>query len=270
MTVVAQYPNDEIMVLCKGADALVLPRCQAAPYTELTIRQLEDFASTGLRTLVYARKRLEIDEYEAWNDEYIEAMSDITNRNIRVAQLAEQLETALELLGASAIEDKLQDQVPETISKLREAGIKVWVLTGDKVETAINIASACALLTREMGTVQVDGKHTSDVQTQLVEGLKAIASEPDTDFALIVTGEALLRALTPNLSKDFIALAEKCVAVLACRVSPQQKADIVSQVKASSPSIRALGIGDGANDVSMIREAHIGIGLYGNEGLRAV
>lgn len=270
MTVVAQYPNDEIRVLCKGADAMILPRCQTAPYTELTLRQLEDFATTGLRTLVYAWKTLEIAEYEAWNQDYVEAMSDINNRDQRVAQLAERLETELVLLGASAIEDKLQEQVPETISKLREAGIKVWVLTGDKVETAINIASACALLTRDMGSVQLDGKHTSDVQKQLAEGLKAIASEPETEFALIVTGEALLKALTPALCRDFVVLADKCVAVLACRVSPQQKADIVSQVKASNPAARTLGIGDGANDVGMITAAHVGVGIAGKEGQQAV
>lgn len=270
MTVIAQYPNEEIRVLCKGADAMLLPRCLAAPYTELTLRQLEDFATTGLRTLVYAWKPLETQEYEAWNQDYVEAMSDINNRDERIAQLAEILETELTLLGASAIEDKLQDQVPETISKLREAGIKVWVLTGDKVETAINIASACALLTREMGNVQVDGKHTSDVQMQLADGMKAIASEPETDFALVVTGEALLKALTPGLCKEFVKLADKCVAVLACRVSPQQKADIVSQVKASSPSVRTLGIGDGANDVGMITAAHVGVGLAGKEGQQAV
>ena len=270
MTVIAQYPNEEIRVLCKGADAMVLPRSREMSYTQLMVRQLEDFASTGLRTLVYSYKRMKPEEYTAWNQAYEQAMTDITNRDSLVSALADRLETDLILLGASAIEDKLQEQVPETISKLREAGIKVWVLTGDKVETAVNIASACALLTKDMGCVQVDGIRTGEVQLQLTEGLKAVNSEPETDFALIITGDALLKALKQGLNKEFIALAEKCVAVLACRVSPQQKADIVSEVKSSNPKIRSLGIGDGANDVGMITSAHVGVGISGKEGQQAV
>ena len=270
MTVIAEYPDGSIRVLCKGADSVILARSLQCRYTEQTVQQLENYASEGLRTLVYSSRTLSKSEYDSWNNEYQKAMSDISQRDALTEKLAEAIECDLTLLGATAIEDKLQEKVPETISFLREAGIKVWVLTGDKVETAVNIGYSCALLTREMGTIQIDGKRTQEVQSQLSQARNAFSAEPEVAFALIVTGEALLKALTQKLSPLFFEIAERCRVVLACRVSPQQKADVVTLVIACNPQVRALSIGDGANDVSMITAAHVGIGISGLEGQQAV
>ena len=271
MTVIAEFPDSTIRVLCKGADSVMLARSLTCSYTGSTLSQLEEYASTGLRTLVYSSRTLSQTEYAQWNSDYQAAMTDLNQREKLVARLAERVESDLTLIGATAIEDKLQDKVPETIAFLRTAGIKVWVLTGDKVETAVNIGYSCALLTRDMGNFVLDGKRTQEVEDQMKEALKVISEEGENSpYALIVTGEALLKALTPKLSPQFFTIAEKCGVVLACRVSPQQKADIVTLVIASNPHVRALSIGDGANDVSMITAAHVGVGISGLEGQQAV
>jgi phospholipid-transporting ATPase len=93
---------------------------------------------------------------------------------------------------------------------------------------------------------------------------------PERTFALIISGEALIRALKPEMKQDLLRLAEHCNAVLACRVSPQQKADIVKLIRDAKPKVRTLSIGDGANDVNMINAAHVGIGIAGLEGKQAV
>jgi phospholipid-transporting ATPase len=271
MTVIAEFPDSTIKVLCKGADSVMLARSVPCRYTDITLSQLEEYASKGLRTLVYSSRTLSPAEYAKWNSDYQEAMTVLNQRERLIDELAERVESDLVLVGATAIEDKLQEKVPETIAFLRTAGIKVWVLTGDKVETAVNIGYSCALLTRDMGSFVIDGKRTQDVEDQMKEALKTISEEGEnTSNALIVTGEALLKALTPKLSPHFFRIAEKCGVVLACRVSPQQKADIVTLVIASNPHVRALSIGDGANDVSMITAAHVGVGISGLEGQQAV
>ena len=271
MTVIAEFPDSTIKVLCKGADSVILSRSLPSSYTPITLNQLEDYASKGLRTLLYASRQLTRYEYEQWNQDYQTAMTDLNQREKLIDSLAERVESDLTLIGATAIEDKLQENVPETIAFLRSAGIKVWVLTGDKVETAVNIGYSCALLTRDMGSFVVDGKRTQEVESQLKAALQSILAEGENSpYALIVTGEALLRALSPKLSSAFFEVAAKCSVVLACRVSPQQKADIVSLVIASNPKVRALSIGDGANDVSMITAAHVGVGISGLEGQQAV
>ena len=191
---------------------------------------------------------------------------------IKVMHSYEQIETDMVLLGATAVEDKLQDEVPECIANLAKAGINLWVLTGDKQETAINIGYSCNLLTDEMLDVFIiDGteKHEVAEVLRIDERVLANRDHPENDFGLVITGNALAHALDPDLQDLFVEVSLKCKAVICCRVTPLQKAKVVELVKRSQSAV-TLAIGDGANDVSMIKEAQIGVGISGEEGTQAV
>jgi phospholipid-transporting ATPase len=270
MSVVIRLPNGKYKILCKGADTILLPRLKSNPIVEPTYKHLEDFACEGLRTLVLTQRELSELEYRLWNEKYLEAARDILNKEKRIAEVAELVEVDLDLVGATAIEDRLQDRVPESIRHLREAGIKVWVLTGDKIETAINIGFSCNLLSNSMTRIIIEKNSESEVKEELEQGLISSQSSPTVDFALVISGDALLRASRPKLAPLLVKLADLCKAVLCCRVSPQQKADVVKLVRLAKPSALTLAIGDGANDVNMITAAHVGIGIAGLEGSQAV
>jgi phospholipid-transporting ATPase len=174
-------------------------------------------------------------------------------------ECSEEIEQDLELIGSTAIEDKLQDEVGETIEHMRDAGIKVWVLTGDKIETAINIAFSCKLIDHEMEMFVIDETSTANIYDQMLKfnkQNKKIGRSRET--AVVIGGDSLgkiLRAQEENKEKmqsQFLKLTENAKSVLCCRVSPKQKADVVRLVKENKPGITSLAIGDGANDVNMI------------------
>lgn len=199
------------------------------------------------------------------------------------------------LLGATAIEDKLQQGVPETIALLTLANIKIWVLTGDKQETAVNIGYSCKMLTDDMTEVFIVTGHTVlEVREELRKArekmmdtsravgngftyqeklssskltsvLEAVAGE----YALVINGHSLAHALEADMELEFLETACACKAVICCRVTPLQKAQVVELVKKYKKAV-TLAIGDGANDVSMIKTAHIGVGISGQEGIQAV
>lgn len=299
--------SGDIRLLSKGADNIMSARLSAAGRAafDRMAADLDGFARTGLRTLVMASKVIPGAEYEAWEARYHEAETSIDGRDEKMERLASEIEDGLELVGASAIEDKLQDGVPDTIAKIQEAGIKLWVLTGDKRETAENIGASCKLLTEEMEPLhRITGTDNAEVKAQIEEETakykaRRAAEGGDAKFALVVTGHALLQILKPNgkeladdrdeakksgspkkwtaaalvaqsdLETAFTELAKGCNAVLCCRVSPLQKAKVVQLIKSREGAI-TLAIGDGANDVSMIKTAHIGVGISGLEGRQAV
>ena len=269
MTVIVRMPDNKIKVLCKGADSIILPRLIPDYTIEKTFQNMEEYGKQGLRTLLIASKELSEEAYSEWNRTYIEAMHDIQNREKRIAQCGETIETNMTLIGATAIEDRLQENVPETIKFLRDAGIKVWVLTGDKIETAINIGFSCNLLTQNMEQIMVTSVRTKNIEEEINNGVSSYKNAPNKQYALIVSGESLLK-IRDNLLKQFIVICEFSKVVIACRVSPQQKADIVKMIRDFKPNARTLGIGDGANDVNMITAAHVGIGIAGLEGKQAV
>lgn len=271
MSVVCEMPDGTIRLYTKGADDKLLPLLQNSSVVEATWKNLEIYASEGLRTLILAFKDVDKHYYAGWNERFMEANNDIHHRAKRIEELGAEIETHLTLVGATAIEDKLQDKVPETIAALKEAGIKVWVLTGDKIETAVNIGYSCKLLSNEMINLQVIAKTTPEVKDELQIAKRELAiSDKKTKHALLISGDALLKAVRPDLVEQLMAVADSCEAVLCCRVSPQQKAQIVHMVRNSVPEARTLGIGDGANDVNMILAAHVGIGISGLEGQQAV
>jgi phospholipid-transporting ATPase len=269
MSVIVRLPDGTIRLLCKGADSKLERRLVPSAYKEVTWRHLEEFASIGLRTLVLAQKDIDERTYAEWVVRYEEAVNRIQGREEAVSKVCKQLEEDLELVGATAIEDRLQDGVPETVAALREAGVKVWMLTGDKEETAINIAFACRLLDTEMRVFTIKSKESETVVSQLTKTLVEIDRERGREFCLVIGDKALLDGLKDSARHELMAVAESCAAVIACRSSPQQKAELVHLVRQEKPEAFTLSIGDGANDVNMIIAAHVGIGISGEEGQQA-
>lgn len=289
MSVIARMPDGRIFLFCKGADNVIFgrlsPNSQAA-LRESTAAHLEEFASEGLRTLCLAEKELSEEVYQEWAARHETASQAILNREEQMEIVADEIERDLMLIGGTAIEDRLQDGVPQAIEVLGEAGIKLWVLTGDKVETAINIGFSCNLLdnSMELLVLQFKGKPVAEVETILDGFLKRFNltgspedmaaaridhSVPSGRFAMIIDGDALETVLAPELREKFVLLGKQCKSVLCCRVSPSQKASVVSAVKLTL-DVTTLAIGDGANDVAMIQEADVGVGIAGVEGRQAV
>eukprot|EP00250_Pteridium_aquilinum_P014699 c22146_g2_i1 orf=517-4191(-) len=292
MSVVVKDEEDNILLFCKGADSVIFERLgkDGKEHEELTRAHLAHYADAGLRTLVLAYRKLDSSEYESWSDEFLKARTYVgADRDTKLDEVAELIERNLILVGSTAVEDKLQRGVPQCIDKLAQAGIKIWVLTGDKLETAVNIGFACSLLRQGM-TQMIVSLDKDDVKAaeasgdkdliskvsqestrqQIMSARQQLQEEEDVDsaFALIIDGKALNFALGKDFEGDLMQLAIKCSSVICCRVSPKQKAMITKLVKESTGTI-TLGIGDGANDVGMIQEAHVGVGISGVEGMQA-
>eukprot|EP01135_Chromosphaera_perkinsii_P000065 Nk52_evm16s24 gene=Nk52_evmTU16s24 len=370
MSVIVRCPvTKKVVLLCKGADDVIFDRMAAdvskihvshgdmylrdedgtvpigaslslyatdpefyASVKESTAANLRDFASLGLRTLCFSMKYIEESEYEDWKARYFSAETDHDNREEKMFALADEIERGMVLIGATAVEDKLQAGVPECIATLMQATIKVWVLTGDKQETAINIGFSSCLLTEDMTVIVVNAKDLVSTQEKLLEvkkqyfggelsstsygdedseealmfKLKNLAknfafwnaqgkdglpfentasadpserrvndscadsySNVNRQCALVIDGGTLQYALTPECEKLFLDIALQCCSVVCCRCSPLQKSSVVRLVR-SGTDAKVLAIGDGANDVSMIRAADVGVGISGKEGLQAV
>ncbi|KAM6466817.1 phospholipid-transporting ATPase IK isoform 2-T2 [Liasis olivaceus] len=314
MSVLVQDPEGCIKLYTKGADTVVLERLHNDRTNEgCTIKALDSFAAETLRTLCLAMKEIDEQEYALWSKRHHAASILLHGRAQALDAVYEEIEQNLKLLGATAIEDKLQEGVPETIHLLKRGNIKVWVLTGDKQETAVNIGFACQLLSEDM-TILEESEISEILEpswcssNSLAGSGEALcnissfqsfqASSTHGKKALVVTGDFLdkifhmeedkkaekkgglleyLGFRSANTSKDhrgliekaFVELATTCQAVICCRVTPKQKALIVQMVKRHKNPI-SLAIGDGANDVNMIKTADIGVGISGQEGMQAV
>ncbi|XP_060037905.1 phospholipid-transporting ATPase IK isoform X2 [Erinaceus europaeus] len=342
MSVLVRDPEGTIVLYTKGADTVIFERLRRKGVTEWNTEEaLASFAQQTLRTLCLAYKKVDKSDFESWHQRHQEASIMLHNRAQALQQVYEEMERDLQLLGATAIEDRLQDGVPETIQCLKEGNIKVWVLTGDKQETAVNIGFACQLLSEDMlileekDILQIleaywesngDGGGGEEKRSRLKNRLPA-----HLKMAMVLNGDfldqllhrdaglpgcgpldssswqepgpleedalgrrkvsLLWRALDMPLrgaglgGRDpeaeeraslerrqelaFVDLAARCQAVLCCRVTPQQKALVVALVK-KHLNVVTLAIGDGANDIHMIKTADIGVGLAGAEGMQAV
>ncbi|KAI4328339.1 hypothetical protein L6164_020698 [Bauhinia variegata] len=293
-SVVCRYPNGRLVLYCKGADTVIFERLADGnnDIKKVTRGHLEQFGAAGLRTLCLAYKDLHPDVYESWNEKFIQAKSSLRDREKKLDEVAELIENDLILIGSTAIEDKLQEGVPACIETLSRAGIKIWVLTGDKIETAINIAYACNLINNEMKQFIISSETDAireveergdqveiarfikeevkkDLKRFLEEAQNYLSSQSGPKLALVIDGKCLMYALDPTLRVSLLNLSLNCHAVVCCRVSPLQKAQVTSLVKKGAKKI-TLSIGDGANDVSMIQAAHVGVGISGLEGMQAV
>ncbi|KAG0948966.1 hypothetical protein G6F57_004649 [Rhizopus arrhizus] len=273
MSVVLRGPDGKIKLYCKGADTVILERLSkdGNPFTAPTLEHLEDYACEGLRTLCFSMREISNEEYTTWSVIYDKAATTLVNRADELDRAAELIEKDMLLLGATAIEDKLQDGVPDTIHTLQEANIKVWVLTGDRQETAINIGYSCKLLMEDMELIicnEEDHVSTKAFLESKLAHIHLLQQTHHDPLAFIIEGKSLGYALEKDVEKTLFEIATQCKAVICCRVSPLQKALVVKLVKRFSKSI-LLAIGDGANDVSMIQAAHVGVGISGVEGLQA-
>ncbi|ELK33631.1 Putative phospholipid-transporting ATPase VD [Myotis davidii] len=304
MSVVVRHPlSHQVVVYTKGADSVIMELLSVASpdgaslakqqmiIREKTQKHLDDYAKRGLRTLCIAKKVMSDTEYEEWLRNHFLAETSIDNREELLLESAMRLENKLTLLGATGIEDRLQEGVPESIDALHKAGIKIWMLTGDKQETAVNIAYACKLLEPDdklfilntqskdacevlMGTILKELQKKSPVspeQASLSEDLHQPSAPRDSGLraGLIITGKTLEFALQESLQRQFLELTACCQAVVCCRATPLQKSEVVKLVR-SHLRVMTLAVGDGANDVSMIQVADIGIGISGQEGMQAV
>ncbi|RKP13465.1 hypothetical protein BJ684DRAFT_20044 [Piptocephalis cylindrospora] len=376
MSVVVGMPDGTVVLLTKGADSSVLPLCtddsafgsnpsdkKAAEAEgrdpevkgEGGKRHLQEFASQGLRTLVYARRTIPQEEWVQWRDgPWKRAERAIVGREEAQAEAASLLENSMTVCGVSAVEDRLQRGVPETVGQLRTAGVRVWMLTGDKLETAVNIGRSCGLIGGGMSVVEISaGGHgeegggeegeegEEELERRVRRRLEALSQEQSSGggdrMAVVVDGTVLSLILTPVLATSskakeeeggegekgfssrvkrwgskgwsssshhistafssllslprrllcrpppsslssigprplldlFLDVALPAATVICCRVSPAQKAGVVRAVRTREPRSVSLAIGDGGNDIAMIQEAQVGIGIAGREGLAA-
>ncbi|XP_071922901.1 phospholipid-transporting ATPase 2 [Coffea arabica] len=268
--VVKDCQSGKLFLLSKGADEAILPCASTGQQTRTFSEAVEQYSQLGLRTLCLAWRELEEDEYQEWSLMFKEANSALVDRDWRIAEVCQRLEHHLQILGVAAIEDRLQDGVPETIETLRKAGINFWMLTGDKQNTAIQIALSCNFVSPEPKgqLLLINGKTGDEVRQSLERVLltmRITSSEPK-DVAFVIDGWALEIALKHH-HKAFMELALLSKTAICCRVTPSQKAQLVELLK--SCEYRTLAIGDGGNDVRMIQQAHIGVGISGREGLQA-
>ncbi|CAM8916996.1 unnamed protein product [Rhodiola kirilowii] len=314
MSVVVKLPSGAIKVFVKGADTSMFSILAVnSEWNDRTMHETQshllEYSSQGLRTLVIGARDLSEAEFYEWQSSYEDASTSLSDRSVKLRHTASLIENNLTLLGATGIEDKLQDGVPEAIESLRQAGIKVWVLTGDKQETAISIGLSCKLITPDMQQIIINGKSEEECRHLLTEymekyGVKssnykhASLKHGDNNeiehldaphrlksavgvggqswreglglsLALVIDGNSLVYILEKDLESQLFDLATACRVVLCCRVAPLQKAGIVDLVKSRTDDM-TLAIGDGANDVSMIQMADVGVGICGQEGRQAV
>lgn len=339
MSILMRSSTNRYVLFCKGADSSMFSNCQQSSHTTSIIEQTEVFASSGLRTLVAAKKDLTPSEAQAWLTTYKEAKMSVFKRNEKLSVCACAIEVDMDILGCIGIEDELQDGVPDAIKQLQETGLNVWMITGDKAETAMAIGKMCNLLTdtqRIEKLVNLSGDHlrqklqhlqtivnqpshspngskpsnssaiTKELSTMTLESnvspivsidleankekpkyldnLKAASidaatsissvdkpSEANTDhIAMIIDGSTLEHIWkSTELKLLFSTVMTAIPTVIACRVSPLQKASLVRMIKTSPSHPITLSIGDGANDVGMINEARVGVGISGKEGRHA-
>ncbi|XP_058256418.1 phospholipid-transporting ATPase IC [Hemibagrus wyckioides] len=280
MSVLVRTPEGAIKLYCKGADTVVLERSQKSTlHEESTKHSLEVFAQSCLRTFCVAVRPVGEAQWMEWSRVLQQGAIATTCQESMLEELHDQMERDLVILGVAAIEDRLQEGVPETIVSLRRAGVKVWVLTGDKTETAVSVGYACKLVDPETKLIQ--GKELSDILhspcPELCFSKHKVSYVWSTHTmsqwskaAIVVDGFELEELIkTPELGARFVSLCNQCESVLCCRVTPGQKAAIVELVKKFASSV-TMAIGDGANDVNMIKMAHIGVGIRGVEDGQAV
>ncbi|KOB75715.1 Uncharacterized protein OBRU01_07021, partial [Operophtera brumata] len=343
MSVIVRDKDGRILLFCKGAESSVFPLCKNSKMVEDTNRDIDVFANRGLRTLAIAFRLIPDAEVlerqltlvgatgveDCLQDDVADTLASLRRAGIKtwvltgdkltlvgatgvedclqdnvantlaalrrtgiktwvltgdkddVADTLAALRRAgiktwvltgdkLTLVGATGVEDCLQDDVADTLAALRRAGIKTWVLTGDKVETAINVAQSCAHISENDRRMFMLGiEDSTAVQAHLTECRRTVAEPSYRDLTLVVDGTSMGEILDTPHAAVFAEISLKCTAVLCCRLSPIQKAKIVKLIKNSPQRPITAAIGDGANDISMIQEAHVGFGIFGREGHQA-
>ena len=346
--IVRDMVTDEIKLYIKGADSEIGKRLSKKSlenenYIKIS-NGLIEFSKKGLRTLMIACRKINKEDYDSWINSLYENEMNIQNKEKFIEMFYDIIENNLTLIGGTVVEDKLQDKVPETIKDLRSAGIKIWVLTGDKLDTAKNIGYSCNLLSREQklftlksfsGDEKVNefseilqffsefeefieelinkynleskfeckyikknfrnNENNLDImseenRSQDIENnsnISEVSSNASNiinfemfkclkdknilePFSIIIESPILSELFKDeDLTNNFLRIAYYSNTVICCRISPSQKSEVIVKMKEFRKDDVTLAIGDGGNDVSMIMEANIGIGIHGEEGLSA-
>ncbi|KAL4470893.1 hypothetical protein ABPG72_005927 [Tetrahymena utriculariae] len=273
-SIIVRNPQGQIQLYCKGADSIIEQRLSEYEFQQqnLSISKsvTNQYANQGLRTLFLAKKDLSEQEYNQWCEKYNEAQRSLQNRDEQVEKLQDIMEKDLDFLGVTAVEDKLQDEVGSTIQSIREAGIKFWVLTGDKKETAINISHSALIIDSDTQIIDIDDNNLQLIKQKIRYYFQSVQDNQHIKYSLIISGESFHTIETDHdISYQFVQLSMMVQSVIGCRFTPSQKKHAVSLVKKHTNRKPTLAIGDGANDVNMILEAHVGIGVKGVEGSQA-
>ncbi|KAL7715157.1 Phospholipid-transporting ATPase [Entamoeba marina] len=261
MSILLRDESGALTLWCKGADNIMEERCDSLQ----SMKCVEDFGCKGLRTLVLAKKIIDDATFAEWYERYDDATKMIEQREETIDKLQNELEQGFQMIGVSAIEDRLQDGVKETLDVLTRAGIRIWVITGDKMETAKSIGISCGLLNHNV--IQINHSSEDDCNNHLTQLLQQIQSNELTDFSLIINANNVDWCLSNKIS--FPTIARAANTAICSRVSPLQKAKITKAVKHFTHKT-CLTVGDGANDVPMISTGDVGVGIYGKEGTQAV
>lgn len=240
--------DENYHVFIKGADTVLIPLCSS--FSSTMQERLDQMGRTGLRTLTYGHRTMGIDEYNSLKNQYYDAKSMAVDSEDAVTSIAEQVEKKLDIFAFSGVDDELQENVIETFDKLKRANIKIWMLTGDRMDTAINIAKNARLI-------------EPDCQIKTMEELSI-----DDDFENTVIVADNINSLFS--SDSHFSRIEKCATIICARCEPSQKGNCVRKFMNLRPKSVLLAIGDGANDVDMIRAANVGVGVEGKEGTDAV
>lgn len=271
MSVIVATADGGACVLTKGSDS-VMEGLMSEPLPREAHAALSEFSRQGLRTLVVAKRQMSAADYAMWRSMWDEAGSEMEDRAGKLDAVAALAEVNLRYLGVTALEDRLQDSVPTTIAAMRKTGLRVWVLTGDKVETAIEIAKSCRLIDANMSLVTLVGAGSPGECMRILREAQATKLK-GTQLArgMVLDGQSVSHILSDEATKtalyDMAIASSSCV---CCRLSPLQKRELVELVRSQNPKAITLAIGDGANDVPMIQGAHVGIGVRGKEGAAAV
>ena len=261
----------------KGADVKMR---QCVRQCEWLDESCQEMAEKGLRTLVFARKAVteaEVNTFLADLEKASAVLGDARAQAVEDVLLS--MEVGLEMLCITGVEDQLQDDVTSSLETLGMCGIKVWMLTGDKVETATCIGRSTLLIPRHSEIYEFLARTPQQVDTMLFEmeqrfglggGGGGIGAGGQTKWALVMDGTCLALCLTDEWEERFAKIARLAHSVIVARCSPTQKAAVVCVIqKYSDKSVRTAAIGDGGNDVSMILAANLGIGVEGLEGKQA-
>ena len=262
-----------IIFYLKGAES-VMKNYAKQEYIGYINENAENLATKGLRTLVLTHKLLTEEEFNKWNEEYKEASTSMENRKEKMAEVVSKIENNMEYLCVTGVEDLLQDDVSTTIDNLRNAGMKIWMLTGDKVETAtcISISAGIKGKNQKIFTAKYEDI-ASETETETISKLKGKFQEYSNKNAVephifILDGDLLDIALK-KCQDEFFETTINSPSVVCCRCSPTQKRIVVKTIKKYIKTARTAAVGDGGNDVAMIQEADVGIGIVGKEGLQA-
>ncbi|EAS00135.1 phospholipid-translocating P-type ATPase, flippase family protein (macronuclear) [Tetrahymena thermophila SB210] len=278
-TIITRSQKNEIEMFMKGADNIIESLLGEPDNWEREVllktkKVAHEYATQGLRTLYLAKRAINNDFYNQWEQQYNNAKKELVDREQKMEKIRLLIEKDLKLLGCTAIEDKLQDDVGPTIYQFRQSGIKFWVLTGDKKETAINISLSSKIIDQDTHLIDLDFNNEEDLRKSIEQYNQDLETQncfgQKKKESVIIQGETFhFIEKNKELSSAFVKLCLKTETVIGCRFSPKQKQAVVQMVRQNTKYYPTLAIGDGANDVNMILQAHVGVGIKGVEGSQA-